>query len=191
VVAVHIRLSSVLFGILIPDLALTCVAAAAERQPGLLLFAPFYPVMRLVDAAIGLSAIPVAWLTRRERALAQPGTARGLARHRSRAAEHPGPHRPKRDRPRSRRLVHLQEKVLMHRDDDFGLATGQSLTMSPTRLMLVDDHLMITEALASRLSAAMDLWVAGRCNHSRSQLDRHRPRGTPGRHRDRGRAVRP
>ena len=64
VVAVHIRLSSVLFGILIPDLALTCLAAAAERQPRLLLFAPFYPVMRLVDAAIGLSAIPVAWLTR-------------------------------------------------------------------------------------------------------------------------------
>jgi hypothetical protein len=64
VVAVHIRLSSVVFGILIPDLALTCLAAAAERQPRLLLFAPFYPVMRLVDAAIGLSAIPVAWLTR-------------------------------------------------------------------------------------------------------------------------------
>jgi two-component system nitrate/nitrite response regulator NarL len=59
--------------------------------------------------------------------------------------------------------MHLQERVLMHRDDDFGLATGQNSNMSPTRLMLVDDHLMITEALASRLSAAMDLWVAGRC----------------------------
>jgi DNA-binding NarL/FixJ family response regulator len=35
--------------------------------------------------------------------------------------------------------------------------------MSPTRLMLIDDHLMITEALASRLSASTDLWVAGRC----------------------------
>ncbi len=64
VVTVHVRLSSVLVGILIPDLALTCVAAAAERQPRLLLFAPFYPAMRLVDAAIGLSAIPIAWLTR-------------------------------------------------------------------------------------------------------------------------------
>jgi hypothetical protein len=64
VVTVHVRLSSVLIGILLPDLALTCAAAAAERQPRLLLFAPFYPVMRLVDAAIGLSAIPVAWLTR-------------------------------------------------------------------------------------------------------------------------------
>ncbi len=35
--------------------------------------------------------------------------------------------------------------------------------MSPVRLLLVDDHLMVTEALASRLSSAMDLWVAGRC----------------------------
>jgi poly-beta-1,6-N-acetyl-D-glucosamine synthase len=64
VVTLHVRMSSVLIGMLIPDFALTCAAAAAERQPRLLLFAPFYPVMRLVDAAIGLSAIPVAWLTR-------------------------------------------------------------------------------------------------------------------------------
>jgi two-component system, NarL family, response regulator LiaR len=35
--------------------------------------------------------------------------------------------------------------------------------MSPIRLLLADDHLMITEALASRLSAAADIWVAGRC----------------------------
>jgi len=35
--------------------------------------------------------------------------------------------------------------------------------MSPIRLLLIDDHLMVTEALASRLSGAMDIWVAGRC----------------------------
>jgi DNA-binding NarL/FixJ family response regulator len=35
--------------------------------------------------------------------------------------------------------------------------------MSPVRLLLIDDHLMITEALASWLSAAPDIWVAGRC----------------------------
>jgi DNA-binding NarL/FixJ family response regulator len=35
--------------------------------------------------------------------------------------------------------------------------------MDTLRLLLVDDHLMVTEALASRLSAALDLWVAGRC----------------------------
>ena len=35
--------------------------------------------------------------------------------------------------------------------------------MTPIRLLLADDHLMITEALASRLSAAPDVWVARRC----------------------------
>src|ERR1700746_276990 len=35
--------------------------------------------------------------------------------------------------------------------------------MSVVRVLLVDDLLMITEALAARLSAASDLWVAGRC----------------------------
>jgi DNA-binding NarL/FixJ family response regulator len=35
--------------------------------------------------------------------------------------------------------------------------------MNPIRLLLADDHLMITEALASRLAAAPDIWVAGRC----------------------------
>jgi len=39
----------------------------------------------------------------------------------------------------------------------------QSGRMNPVRLLLVDDHLMVTEALASRFSAAMDIWVAGRC----------------------------
>ncbi|HTZ93312.1 MAG TPA: response regulator transcription factor [Streptosporangiaceae bacterium] len=34
--------------------------------------------------------------------------------------------------------------------------------MTPIRLMLADDHFMITEALASRL-AAPDIWVAARC----------------------------
>ena len=82
VVTTHLRLSAVLFGILIPDLALTCVAAAAEREPRLLLFAPLYPFMRLVDAAIGLSAIPVAWLTR----------ANGRWRSPARRAVAPPPH---------------------------------------------------------------------------------------------------
>jgi DNA-binding NarL/FixJ family response regulator len=35
--------------------------------------------------------------------------------------------------------------------------------VDPVRLLLVDDHLMVTEALATRFSAATDLWVAGRC----------------------------
>jgi biofilm PGA synthesis N-glycosyltransferase PgaC len=62
-VAAHLTLSAVVFGILVPDLVLTCVAALVERQPRLLLLAAFFPVLRLLDAVIGLTAIPVAWLT--------------------------------------------------------------------------------------------------------------------------------
>ncbi len=51
----------------------------------------------------------------------------------------------------------------MHLDEDTAMRAVQSEPMNPVRLLLVDDHLMVTEALASRLSAAMDLWVAGRC----------------------------
>ncbi len=48
--------------------------------------------------------------------------------------------------------------------DEYGTARPrQAGGMSPIRLLLADDHLMITEALASRLSAAPDVWVAGRC----------------------------
>ena len=51
----------------------------------------------------------------------------------------------------------------MHMNGDFARVNGESQGMNPARVMLVDDHLMITEALASRLSSAPDLWIAGRC----------------------------
>jgi DNA-binding NarL/FixJ family response regulator len=51
----------------------------------------------------------------------------------------------------------------MHLHDHIAAAAGQSRSVPPLRLLLVDDHLMVTEALASRLSSAPDLWVAGRC----------------------------
>lgn len=38
-----------------------------------------------------------------------------------------------------------------------------SLQAKVLRLMLVDDHQMLTEALAARLSVSSDLWVVGRC----------------------------
>src|SRR5690242_16137378 len=59
--------------------------------------------------------------------------------------------------------MQMHERDLMRAHEDFQVAAGHGFQMSPTRLMLIDDHLMITEALASRLSASMDLWVAGRC----------------------------
>src|ERR1035441_378881 len=51
----------------------------------------------------------------------------------------------------------------MYLGEDRPATTMHSEPMDPVRILLVDDHLMVTEALASRLSAAMDLWVAGRC----------------------------
>ncbi len=51
----------------------------------------------------------------------------------------------------------------MHLDEDEQALARHHQLVSPLRLLLIDDHLMVTEALASRLSSAMDLWVAGRC----------------------------
>jgi two-component system, NarL family, response regulator LiaR len=42
--------------------------------------------------------------------------------------------------------------------------------VSPLRLLLIDDHLMVTEALTSRLTTAGDLWVAGRCTAADANL---------------------
>ena len=57
----------------------------------------------------------------------------------------------------------MSGNVVMHLDEDPRARPRQASGMNPIRLLLADDHLMITEALASRLSAAPDLWVAGRC----------------------------
>lgn len=58
----------------------------------------------------------------------------------------------------------------MHLNEDKLCLIRQSQLMDPIRLLLVDDHLMVTEALASRLSSTMDLWVAGRCTTSDPNL---------------------
>jgi biofilm PGA synthesis N-glycosyltransferase PgaC len=64
VVAAHLTLTAVLFGVVLPDYLLTCVVAVLERQPRLLLLGVFFPFMRMLDAYIGLYAIPAAWLSR-------------------------------------------------------------------------------------------------------------------------------
>ena len=59
-----------------------------------------------------------------------------------------------------------------------GVPPGQQLpasiglagSVNPARLLLADDHFMVTEALAARLAAAPDLWVAGRCAASDPNL---------------------
>ncbi len=62
------------------------------------------------------------------------------------------------------------ENAVMHLDEDIPAATVHSGSVDVVRLLLVDDHLMVTEALASRLSAALDFWVAGRCAASDPSL---------------------
>ena len=62
-----------------------------------------------------------------------------------------------------RSAMNSDEKAVMHLDEDMAAVTAHSGHVDILRLLLVDDHLMVTEALASRLSTAPDLWVAGRC----------------------------
>ncbi len=61
-VSPHMTLPRIFYGVIAPDLAMTCLVAAIERRPRLLLSAVFFPFMRVLDSAIGLSAIPLAWL---------------------------------------------------------------------------------------------------------------------------------
>ena len=63
-VSPHVRLSTVLFGVVLPDYLLTCAVALIERRPRLLLLGVFFPFMRILDATIALYSVPVAWLFR-------------------------------------------------------------------------------------------------------------------------------
>jgi len=63
-VSAHVKLSTVLFGVVLPDYLLTCAVAVLERRPRLLLLGFFFPFMRIVDATIALYSVPAAWLSR-------------------------------------------------------------------------------------------------------------------------------
>lgn len=64
--------------------------------------------------------------------------------------------------PEPRDLVRLTE--------DGGAAVAHSGRMPIRRLLLVDDHVMLTDALSDRLATVDDLWVAGRCGTSDTAL---------------------
>jgi hypothetical protein len=68
----HMTLRRVCYGVVVPDLAMTCVVALTERRPRLLLSAVFFPFLRVLDAAIGLQAIPRAWLVTSTRTTSSP-----------------------------------------------------------------------------------------------------------------------
>jgi poly-beta-1,6-N-acetyl-D-glucosamine synthase len=84
VVAPHMTLTRIFFGVVVPDLVITCVVAILERRPRLLLCAPFFPFMRVLDSAIGLWAIPQAWLANSSGAWKSPARRRvpGAGGHR-------------------------------------------------------------------------------------------------------------
>jgi DNA-binding NarL/FixJ family response regulator len=52
---------------------------------------------------------------------------------------------------------------LVRSAEDIPAAGQHSGPMPIRRLLMVDDHLMLTEALGARLAGVDDLWVAGRC----------------------------
>jgi biofilm PGA synthesis N-glycosyltransferase PgaC len=83
VVAAHMKLSAVLFGVAVPDYAMTCLVAVLDRRARLLFFGLFFPILRVIDAAIALSAVPAGWLVR------SSGVWQSPAR---RAVEPPAPH---------------------------------------------------------------------------------------------------
>ena len=78
----HMTLRRVLYGVVVPDLAMTCVVAIIERRPRLLWAAVFFPFLRVLDAAIGLWAIPLAWLATSD------GVWKSPARRRVRSGQH-------------------------------------------------------------------------------------------------------
>jgi cellulose synthase/poly-beta-1,6-N-acetylglucosamine synthase-like glycosyltransferase len=63
-VAGHVNLTALVFGILLPDIAMTVLVAVLERRPRLLLCAPFFVFLRVLDAALALATLPMAWLTK-------------------------------------------------------------------------------------------------------------------------------
>jgi cellulose synthase/poly-beta-1,6-N-acetylglucosamine synthase-like glycosyltransferase len=58
-----LRPQDVLLGVLIPDFILSIVAAIALRRPSLLLMAPLFPLVRILDSVICLMVLPRAFST--------------------------------------------------------------------------------------------------------------------------------
>ncbi len=64
VVAAHVTVTALVFGILVPDLVMTVVVTLLERRPQLLLCAPFFVFLRVLDAVTALATLPMAWFAR-------------------------------------------------------------------------------------------------------------------------------
>lgn len=63
-VAGYMTIPALLLGIVLPDLLLTLVVTITRRQPRFLLYAWLYLPLRVLDSAIALYSLPLAWLSR-------------------------------------------------------------------------------------------------------------------------------
>lgn len=63
-VAAHMNLTAVVVGVGLPDYVLTCLVAILHRRARLLFLGLFFPLVRVIDAAISLSALALAWFAR-------------------------------------------------------------------------------------------------------------------------------
>jgi poly-beta-1,6-N-acetyl-D-glucosamine synthase len=63
-VAAHMNLTAVVFGVALPDYVMTCLVAVMHRRARLLFLGLFFPLVRVIDSAISLSALAVAWFAR-------------------------------------------------------------------------------------------------------------------------------
>jgi hypothetical protein len=60
----YLRLETLAVGVLLPDYLTTLLVAALQRRPRYLLFLPFFVLLRVVDAAVTLYALPRAFVAR-------------------------------------------------------------------------------------------------------------------------------
>ena len=88
----------VLIGFLLPDLLLTVFAAIALRRGSLLLLAPLFPAMRLLDAYVCLRSLATAWRTHSSGSWVSPArredTSLATERRHSQPPSQPPPHQP-------------------------------------------------------------------------------------------------
>jgi biofilm PGA synthesis N-glycosyltransferase PgaC len=63
-VAAHMNVTAVVFGVGLPDYVMTFLVAVLHRRASLLFFGLFFPLVRVIDSAIALSAFAVAWFAR-------------------------------------------------------------------------------------------------------------------------------
>ncbi|SDK12826.1 Glycosyltransferase, catalytic subunit of cellulose synthase and poly-beta-1,6-N-acetylglucosamine synthase [Actinopolyspora mzabensis] len=69
----YVSLFSLLLGVVVVDLSLTLLVALALRKPRFLVFGAFFLFLRILDAALSLYTLPLAWLTRSTGRWRSPG----------------------------------------------------------------------------------------------------------------------